>query len=320
MRNVLLRLVLLLGCLAVASSHAALPKIRLITDWYPQPEHGGFYHALLKGYYREAGLDVEIIPGGPTSYAVPRVVSGRAEFGMSASEELYLARERAIPVIAVGATMQHDPQGIMVHDSSPVKKFEDLEGKTIAVVPGTAWFRYMVSRYQFKQVKERPLNFSVAPFLADSNFITQCFVTSEPFFARKGGAKPRVLLLQNMGYDPYRVFFTTEKYAKENPAIVKAFTAASIRGWADYMKDPAAVHAELPKRNPELDQDKMLFSWQALKDGNFITGDPAKGEAPGMFSDARWQFQFKVMKDVGLLQKVTNYQDVFTTNFLPAQP
>jgi NitT/TauT family transport system substrate-binding protein len=319
MSHCLLRLVIALALLSAVGGHAALTKVRFVTDWYPQPEHGGFYHALLKGYYREAGLDVEIIPGGPMAFAIPRVLSGRGEFGMSNTEEVYLALERETPVLAVGATMQHDPQGIMVHDSSPVRKFEDLEGHTIAVVPGAAWFSYLNKRYAFKKLKERSLTYSIAPFLADPNYITQCFVTSEPFFAQKGGAKPRVLLLRDTGYDPYRVFFTSQKFAKENPQAAKSFVQASIRGWTDYMEDPSAVHAELPRRNPELDQDKMIFSWKALKEGRFIS-DAEKGEAPGQFSDARWQYQFQVMKDLGLLKKVTDYKAAFTTEFIPAKP
>jgi NitT/TauT family transport system substrate-binding protein len=303
---------------AVSSTPAAeLKKVKFLTDWYPQPEHGGFYYAWLKGYYREAGLDVEIVAGGPSSFALPRVASGQMDIAMSSTEDVLLAIERGLPVLAIGATMQHDPQSVMVHASSAITKFEDLEGKTIAVVPGSAWFGYMVKRFNLKNVKERPLTFSVAPFLADTNYITQCFVTSEPFFVEKAGVKARVLPLQKTGYDPYRVFFTTRKYAKENPRVVAGFVAASIRGWKEYMDDPDIVHAELQKRNPELNADKMRFSWQSLKDGKFVLGDPAKGDAVGRFADARWKFQYDILKDLGLLKRGFDYKTAFTSEFMP---
>ena len=314
--NLLLRF-LLLFALASTTSAAALTKVRFLTDWYPQPEHGGFYHALLKGYYREAGLEVEIIAGGPNSFAMPRITTGHADISMSSTEDLLLAIERGLPVLAIGATMQHDPQGIMVHEGSPIRKFEDLGGRTIAVVPGSAWFTYMVRRFDLKGVKERPLTFSVAPFLADTNYVTQCFVTSEPFFVAKAGKKARVLPLQQTGYDPYRIFFTTRKYAKENPQVVRGFVAASIRGWKDYIEDPDLVHAELQKRNPELNREKMKFSWQALKDGKFVLGNPEKGDVVGQFVEARWKFQYDILKDLGLIQKGFDYTTAFTTEFLP---
>jgi NitT/TauT family transport system substrate-binding protein len=314
--SLLLR-VLLLASLLSSASAAALTKVRFLTDWYPQPEHGGFYYALLKGYYREAGLEVEIVPGGPNSFAMPRITTGHADISMSSTEDLLLAIERGLPVLAIGATMQHDPQGIMVHDSSPVRRFEDLEGRTIAVVPGSAWFTYMIKRFDLKGVKERPLTFSVAPFLTDTNYITQCFITSEPFFVEKAGMKARVLPLQKTGYDPYRVFFTTRKYAKENPRVVAGFVAASIRGWKEYMDDPDIVHAELQKRNPELNADKMRFSWQSLKEGKFVLGDPAKGDSAGRFADARWKFQYDILKDLGLLKQGFDYKTAFTSEFMP---
>jgi len=301
-------------------SRAELVTVRLVTDWYPQPEHGGFYHALIKGYYREAGLNVEILPGGPTTFALPRVASGQAEFGMTTSDDILLGLERDIPVVAVGATMQHDPQGIMFHEGSAIRKFEDLEGRTIATTPGVAWFRYMLKRYELKRVKERPLVFSIAPFLKDTNYVTQCFVTSEPFFAEKAGSKPRVLLLQNSGYDPYRVFFTTRKLVQEQPAMVRSFVAASIRGWKDYLSAREAVHAELQKRNPQLDPEKMDFSWKTLKEGRFVLGNPARGEAVGQFSEARWKAQFEILKDLRIVGSRLDYSKAFITNFCNLPP
>src|SRR5882724_3016570 len=63
-------------------------KITLQADWYPQPEHGGFYTALAKGFYREEGLDLDIVPGGPFAVAAKQVASGAAQFGMDSSDHL----------------------------------------------------------------------------------------------------------------------------------------------------------------------------------------------------------------------------------------
>ena len=77
------------------------------------------------------------------------------------------------PLIAVAATMQHDPQGIMVRKDSPVHSFADLNGHTVAVKPGSTWFEYLVKRYQLNDVREIPATFSVANFVADPNYIQQ---------------------------------------------------------------------------------------------------------------------------------------------------
>ena len=81
----LLRLFLPIGCLLlsfVAALSAAEKKPLKITvqlDWVAEPEHGGFYQAEARGFFREEGLDVTLIPGGPGAHVMPSVATGKAE-------------------------------------------------------------------------------------------------------------------------------------------------------------------------------------------------------------------------------------------------
>lgn len=290
-------------------------KVRFQTDWYPQPEHGGFYQAWLKGYYKEAGIDIELLPGGAQAFAIQRVATGRADLGMSSSDEVMMANDRGIPVIAIGATMQHDPQGLMVHAEDPVKDFPDLEGRTIAVAPGTVWFPYLQKRYGFKKVREIPHTYSVGPFLKTPDYIQMCFITSEPFYVKLQNVETRVLLIKDTGYDPYRVIFARRDFLEKNRAALKGFVAASYRGWREYLADPAPVHEELKKRNPELTPAKMDYSAKALVDYKFVVGDSAKGEVHGRMLPERWQFQFDTLKDLGVIKGKFKLADVWTAEF-----
>lgn len=292
-----------------------LTAVTLLTDWYPQPEHGGFYNALVKGYYKEAGLDVTILPGGANVNPPQRVAVGNADFGMGTSDAILMANERKLPLIAVGPTMQHDPQGVMVHPETGITNFAQMEGKNIAAAPAEPWFLYLAKTYNWKNVTTSPLTFSVANFLRDPNYIQQIFVTSEPFFVQKAGQTPRVLLIRNGGFDPYRVFFTRRELLEKKPAAVKAFVTASLRGWKDYMEDPTAANEEIHKRNPEMDTEKMTFSWQALKDGKFIDGDNP-GEF-GQFNPARWKMQYDKLRSINILTEDADPARSYTTEFLP---
>src|SRR3954467_12182061 len=117
--------------LSAHAQHGALRKVVLQTDWFPQAEHGGFYQALAKGFYREAGLDVDILPGGPGAGIKLKVAKGDADFGMNRSDDVIMAARQGMPLMIVAATMQHDPQAVMVHAESPVKTLRDLEGRTV---------------------------------------------------------------------------------------------------------------------------------------------------------------------------------------------
>jgi NitT/TauT family transport system substrate-binding protein len=309
-----------LGLLVFAlgiSNGRALTKITLVTDWYPQAEHGGFYQALIKGYYKDAGLDVEISPGGPAVNGPQRVATGRAQFSLGAGDDVMVGRSHGLPLVAVGATMQYDVIALMVHASSDVKKFEDLENKTISVGAGACWFQYLLKKFAFKSVKVRPLTFSIANFMNDPTYIQQCFITSEPFFVRKAGVEPRVLLTRDAGYPNYRVYFTTDDFAQKNPELVRGFVAASCRGWKEYLSTPTEADKEILRRNPEMTQDLLNYSREQLIQFGIITGDPAKGEGIGKFDAARWKTQAAQLKALGLIKADLDETKAFTTEFLP---
>src|SRR5271170_2909833 len=194
---------LLSGCSAKKSANGLFP-VKFLTDWYPQPEHGGFYDALVKGYYKDEGLDVTIVPGGPYIVVEQQVAAGAAQFGMASSDKVLEAIGNEEPLIAIGATMQHDPQGIMVHAESPVHTFANLEGRTVAVKPGSTWFAYLEKHFNYQNLRTIPATYSVSNFLQDPNYIQQAFVTSEPFFAQRAGVPTRMLMNSDAGYDPYR--------------------------------------------------------------------------------------------------------------------
>jgi NitT/TauT family transport system substrate-binding protein len=292
-----------------------LVPVKFQTDWYPQPEHGGFYEALLKGYYRQEGLDVTILPGGPYVIAEQQVSMGAAQFAMGSSDRVLEAVSQGQPLVAVGATMQHDPQGVMMHAGSPVHSFADLEGHTIAIKTGATWFEYLVARYQLKDVHETPATYSIANFLQDPNYIQQIFVTSEPFFARKAGADIRTMLISETGYDPYRVFFTSQGYVRDHPEIVAKFVRASLRGWRDYMADPKAVNAEILKLNPAMTPEQMLFTWQALKDGHFISPVNEPGKA-GDLDAARWTAMYQQLSSLKVIQHPIDPSTAYTLQFI----
>jgi NitT/TauT family transport system substrate-binding protein len=298
------------------SSASGLTKITLQADWYPQPEHGGFYTALAKGYYKDEGLDVTIQPGGPYVFVEQQVASGAAQFGMGSSDRTLEAVAEGQPLVAVAATMQHDPQGIMVRKDSPIHSFSDLNGHTVAIKTGSTWWEYIEKRYKLGNVHEVPAMMNVANFVADPNYVQQAFATSEPFFAMQAGIATRVLLTSDAGYSPYRVMFTTRDFLAQHPEIVRKFVRASIKGWREYLKDPTTANALIAKLNPALNPQWMEFTWRALRDGHFVAGDDPGGAQLGKMNSARWNTMYQQLLDLKVITKPFDPASAYTLQFV----
>jgi len=308
----------LAGCRKQPASNGLTP-VTLQTDWYPQPEHGGFYDAQIRGYYKDEGLDVTILPGGPYVNTAQQVSSGTVQFAMGSSDNTLESVGNGVPLVAVAATMQHDPQAIMVHQDSPVHSFQDLDGHAVAIRLGAStWFEYLVKRYQLRNVREIPATYSVANFLQDPAYIQQIFVTSEPFFARQAGVSVRALLISQAGYDPYRVFLTSRPFLQQHPEIVAKFVRASLRGWRDYLVHPDDINAAIAKLNPAMSVAQMKFSYEALRDQHFITGAAPNGADLGRFDPARWSSMYQQLLDLRVIQKPFDPTIAYTMRFMPA--
>jgi len=290
--------------------------VRLQLDWYPQPEQGGFFTAQQLGYYKAEGLDVTILPLPQYGSVAQQVATGKAEFGLGSSDQVLEWNSNGLPLFAVSATMQHDPQAIMVHQGSMVRDFKDLEGHTIAAQTGATWLKYVISRYGLHQVRQIPSTLSIANFLADQNYVQQIFITSEPFFARQAGAEVRTLLISTSGYDPYRVQFTTREFAAAHPDMVAKFVRASIRGWQEYLRSPGPTNAYLLTLNPALNPAQEAYTAEALKQGAFVGGSSAEGTQIGRMTADRWQATYSQLKGLGILHSPIDPTAAFTLKFI----
>ena len=288
-------------------------------DWYAEAEQGGNYQALAKGYYREAGLDVDILNGGPGGFPLQKVAAGVAQFALGRSDDVILAVGRGhLPLVIVCAYMEKDPMAIIVHADGPVHDFPDLNGKVVMVDPSSAWVTYLKARYQM-DFSIIPLNYGLSQFLADRNFVQQAFATNEPYYVKLHGVTPRTLLIANSGYNPYRVVYANASFARQHPDAVRAFVAATLRGWHDFLEgDPTPAKKLIFSRTPNMTEDFVRFSTQAMKDNRFSEGDPAKGETLGMMTEKRMRDQVDIFTRIKALDAPLPLEAFVSFDYLPA--
>src|SRR6187549_3153157 len=110
------RIVGIVATVVTATPSQALDKVRFGTNWVAEAEHGGFYQAVADGTYKKYGLDVTIVPGGPQVNNRMLLLAGKIDFFMSANcLQSFDAVSQNIPVIAVSAMFQKDPQVLLAH-------------------------------------------------------------------------------------------------------------------------------------------------------------------------------------------------------------
>ncbi len=270
------RLMMILGCLtalagcsdSVEDNHA---KIAL--NWVAEPEFGGIYEAKRLGLFTHHGVNVEIT-GGANAPVIQMVASGQVDFGIASADEVVIARERGTDIVALFATYQTCPQGIMVHAARGLKTIDEVfTTGTLAVEPGLPYVKFLESKYGFGTLKVVPYNYSIASFLDDKNFAQQCFVTSEPIAARAKGVDTQVFLVADSGYNPYTaVVITRMQTIQQHPRMVHAFIAGLREGWTSYLAGPDEGNRNMTKLNPAM--DLPTFNLAAKAQWSLITGEP----------------------------------------------
>lgn len=294
-----------------------LARVKLLLNWFPEAEHGGFYAAQVHGFYRKAGLDVEIVPGGPGSAVAPRVDAGDVHFGVDNADNVLLARAQGAEVVALAAPIQTSPRCIMVHEESGIKRLQDLQNLTLAMNAGGAFSHYLKRHVPLKGVTIVPYTGSVARFVTDKRYAQQGYVFSEPFVARQQGAQPRCLLLADIGFDPYTsCLLTSERLSREKPDLVRRFVLAALQGWEQYLKDPARTHERIHELNPEMGLDVLDFGWKALKD--LVDGRANLQAGLGHMSAERWNRLLEQLVEIEIIPAGSvDASRAFTTQFLP---
>jgi NitT/TauT family transport system substrate-binding protein len=272
-----------------ADAGALGTKVTLALNWVPEPEFGGFYAAREGGAYRRQGFDVEIRGGGAGVPVVQMVATGRADFGTIGGDELLTARSRGADVVAVFATFQTSPQGIMVHASRGLKELREVfQSGTLAIEPGLAYAAYLKTLFPWEGVQIVPYDGGVARFLTDPNFAQQCYVTSEPIAAKRQGGDPQVFLVADAGYNPYgTVVVARRELVTDKPEMVAAFVAATAEGWRNYLGDPRPTNELLSHLNPSMDAQTLEAAAEAQK--SLIETEFTRREGLGAMIPERWQ-------------------------------
>ena len=222
--------VLLLACPVVAS---AQETVKLQLAWRHQFQFAGYYAALDKGFYRKAGLNVQILEGGPNTDVTEEIKSGRAEFGVGSSSAL-LSRARGDRIIVLGAVFQYSPSVILVTRQSGIKRVKDLQNRRLMDAPNAddvaAMFKAEGLNYQ--NIPRVRHNGDPRDLLTGKADAMLAYSGNQAFLLESLGVPCKEFSPRASGIDFYGDnLITTDDEVANNPERTEAFRAASMKGW-----------------------------------------------------------------------------------------
>lgn len=249
-------LILALGLWPSAAPAAPPPQgretVTVQLKWFHQFQFAGFYAAIEQGYYRDAGIDVTLIPGGPEIDPAAAVAEGRADFGVGTSA-LIIDRSAGRNLVAVAAIFQHSPFVLAARRAPGLEGPRDLAGRRLMVESHSAeLFAYLhAAGVRIDQITLLPHSGNVQALRDGTVDAMTAYTTTEPYDLIEGRIPYQIMNPRRYGIDFYGdTLFTSGRLARQKPDLVRAFRQATIAGWRYALDHSDAIIDLIQQRYP----------------------------------------------------------------------
>ena len=295
----------------------AATKVRFLTNWFAEAEHGGFYQAIATGLYEKAGLDVELRQGNAQLNGMQLMLGGETDIIMSYDITTLNAAEKGAPIKAFFTSFQFDLIGLMTRPD--VNSLAELKGRKVYFGANgySSYWPWLKSKFGYTDDMAAPKGPNLQTFFNDPNSAVAGYLTAEPYLAVQRNVPVKFFLFAEQGYPPYaNTMVTTTEYLKTNSDTVARFTRASVEGWKDYLRDPTAGNALIRKLNPQMPDEHIKYSLDKMREVKAVEGGDAATMGIGIMTEARWQRTYEFLVGAKLLKPETDWKQVFTTDYI----
>jgi NitT/TauT family transport system substrate-binding protein len=238
------------GARASAADGGARPRVRLQLKWLPQAQFAGYYVALDRRFYAEEGLDVAILPGGPSIASEEVVNAGNAEFGVDWLESLLVAREAGKPLVNVAQIFQRSGMRLITFRDSGIESIDEFRGKRVGVWFAGNEFRFMA--LMDKHGMDPPADFmtvvsqpaEMTSFLERDLDVAHAMTYNELITVEEavGREALRIFDYNKLGFPLLEDgLFARKDWLRANREVAVRFLRASIRGWKWAQRHPRAA-------------------------------------------------------------------------------
>jgi NitT/TauT family transport system substrate-binding protein len=296
-----------------------LRHIRLPMGYIPNVQFAPFYVAVERGYYREAGLEIEFDYSWETD-AVTLVGAGELPFAVVSGEQVPLARAGGLPVVYVMAWWQDYPVGIAALASSGIETPQDLAGRRVGIpcLCGASYVGYQALMNAAGLAPEAAtldvIGYTqVEALLAGQEDAVVIYANNEPVQLRSQGADINVIRVADYVPLASNGLITHESVISVQPSVVRAMVTATLRGLQDTLDDPAAAF-EICRRYVEgLEQVEQEVQYQVLE----ASIEFWRADRLGYSDPQAWENMQSVLLSMGSLTSPIDISRAYTNDFIP---
>lgn len=316
MKRLFLLFVLLLTACTPQSS---LTKVRLPAGYIPNVQFAPLYVAIEKGYFRQAGIDLELdyrmeIDG------VALVGAGQLPFAIVSGEQVLLGRAQGLPVVYAAAWYQDYPVGVVSGKGQAIQKPADLKRKRIGL-PSLQGANYIGLKALLEagglkdgDVTLEPIGFTQVEALASGRVdAASIYIPNEPVQLAARGYPVDVLRVADYLSLVSNGLLTNETTIRQNPALVRAMVGALLKGVQSALDNPDEAYEISKKYVENLAQADTAVQKEVLRTSMELWKAPRLG-----VSDAQaWSNMQEILLKMGLLKAPLELEKAFTNEFVP---
>jgi NitT/TauT family transport system substrate-binding protein len=307
------------GRSGVQNDAGALTTLRLPMGYIPNIQYAPFYVAVEKGYFKEAGLAIEFDYKFETD-GVALVGAGELPFAVVSGEQVLLARAQGLPVTYVAAWYQHYPVSVVAKSAAGVLVPQDLKGKQIGL-PGLFGANYIGLRALLNagQLTEADVTLDAIGFnqvelvAAGQQEIIVGYAANEPLQLKAQGIAVTELRVADYAQLAANGILASEKVIAENPALVRAFIGAFLKGLQDTLANPDEAFQLSESHIPNFAELDAAVQKQVLT----TSIEFWRADRLGYSDPAAWENMQAVLLDMGLLTAALDLNKAFTNEFVP---
>ena len=299
----------------------ALDQVTMRLDWVFGSEHSGIFVAQQKGFFRDEGIDLQVLPGEGSSVTVKLVGTGDVEFGYATADQAVLAADHGLPVVTTAVILQSNPTAVIFPKETGIKTLKDLYGKRLGLQVKSAverQWRAVVKKNDIDTTKisEVPADLSIAKLIIAKRIDAGiAFAFNDGLQVAAEGIDMDWIYFRDLGLPMYSTgLIVNQDTIKKNPDLVRRFTRAFVKGWA-YAKDhPDEAYSLTVAANPTLDNKYNRLKLPAVLE--LTQSDDTKAHGIGYSTPEGWKALMNTMVSLDLIKKPLDLEAVSTNQFL----